>query len=276
MAWPTFIVIGGMKCGTTSLYEYLRLHPQVDMGLKKELNYFSKKIYEKKRSEWYRSGFNEDAIARGDVSPFYLKTHLDAGTPARIHSHIPQVKLICLLRDPVARFLSHYRHCLHRKRTQLDANAFVYQELERKGNVFLTGCYGMHLDLYLQYFDRSQFLLLRTEDLYSSRRRVLREVFDFIGVDKNFVCEGFNDLHHVSDRKSIAEGSLTSGGHPNSSVAASNCSGKLKVGGGFSERTAEAANNSTIRALEKAYAEQTAVLASRFSVTLAHYRDASN
>ena len=56
-ALPGFIVIGGMKCGTSSLFKYLNQHPQLFSSNYKEIRYFSHDEYYSKGEKWYRSQF---------------------------------------------------------------------------------------------------------------------------------------------------------------------------------------------------------------------------
>ena len=70
-ALPNLIVIGGLKCGTTSLHHYLNLHPQVAMSRPKELNFFVAELNWELGPEWYASHFDRDADLRGETSPHY-------------------------------------------------------------------------------------------------------------------------------------------------------------------------------------------------------------
>ena len=55
---PNLLIIGAMKCGTTSLHNYLNLHPEIYMQQEKELDYFIEKKNYKKGLNWYKSKFN--------------------------------------------------------------------------------------------------------------------------------------------------------------------------------------------------------------------------
>src|SRR3982751_2469864 len=70
-ALPTFAVIGGLKCGTTSLHHYLALHPEVAMSRPKELNFFIAELNWELGRDWYASHFDAAARARGESSPHY-------------------------------------------------------------------------------------------------------------------------------------------------------------------------------------------------------------
>lgn len=68
---PTFICIGAMKCGTSSLHQYLGAHPWVCMSSPKETNYFLARSNQS--LQWYRERFNEPEKVCGETSPNYSK-----------------------------------------------------------------------------------------------------------------------------------------------------------------------------------------------------------
>ena len=78
-ALPNLIVIGGLKCGTTSLHHYLNLHPQVAMSRPKELNFFVAELNWELGADWYASHFDRTAQVRGETSPHYTNLPRFAG-----------------------------------------------------------------------------------------------------------------------------------------------------------------------------------------------------
>lgn len=108
---PTFIVVGVMKAGTTSLAANLRAHPQVFMP-KKELHFFDKHFDE--GVPWYREQFKKGrGRVCGEKTPRYMtrKVFME-----RLHQTVPDAKIIVLLRDPVARVISQINHEIQRGR----------------------------------------------------------------------------------------------------------------------------------------------------------------
>src|SRR5207248_7418592 len=96
---PNFLVIGSMKAGTSSLYQYLRLHPQVFVPETQELNFFSDHNWHR-GVRWYEKQFagGRDAMAIGDNSPGYSLQPRHADAPRRAHSVVPEARLVCLIR----------------------------------------------------------------------------------------------------------------------------------------------------------------------------------
>jgi hypothetical protein len=114
--WPNFYIVGAPKCGTTSLYEYLKPHPQVFFPNIKEQNFFSTppppnaQLFDLRycgSSEEYQLLYQgaEKFDAIGDASPSYL---WDENACRRIHAACPKAKIIIILRDPAARAYSHF------------------------------------------------------------------------------------------------------------------------------------------------------------------------
>src|SRR5215211_1496876 len=107
---PNLIVIGGLKCGTTSLHHYLNLHPQVEMSRPKELNFFVAELNWPLGADWYASHFEASAPIRGESSPHYTNRPRFNGVAARMRSVLGEPGLIYMVRDPLDRMLSHYIH----------------------------------------------------------------------------------------------------------------------------------------------------------------------
>jgi hypothetical protein len=181
---PTFLVIGTMKGGTTSLYNYLRDHPQVFMSTTKELHYFVAEKNLSRGNGWYERNFRDagDAVAVGEASPDYTKYPIYQGVPQRIAETMPGVKLIYVLRDPVERIRSHYLHDVARGRERRPIGEVV------PGNVhyLAPSRYALQIDRYLEHFPREQLLVLTSEDLRTDRRATMRRVHEFIGVDADW------------------------------------------------------------------------------------------
>jgi len=189
---PTFVVIGAMKTGTSSLANYLRAHPHVFMTTPKEPGFFS--LRWERGLDWYESLFAGagQAVALGEASTNYTKAPALSGVPGRMASVVPDAKLVYVVRDPLHRIRSHYIHnCAHRgERRSIDAAV-------RANPDFLDfSRYAYQLGLFLEHFDRQQILIVSSEQLRHERDVVLRRIFEFIGVasdaDIQNIDEEFN------------------------------------------------------------------------------------
>ena len=110
-ALPNLIIIGGLKCGTTSLHHYLSLHPEIAMSRPKELNFFVAELNWPLGRDWYAAHFDPKAPVRGESSPHYTNSPAFAGVADRMRDILGEaVRLIYVVRDPIDRMLSHYLH----------------------------------------------------------------------------------------------------------------------------------------------------------------------
>jgi Sulfotransferase domain len=182
---PNFLVIGAMKGGTTSLYRYLREHPQIFMPSVKEPMFFSSNW--KRGLEWYErlfDGADTDTVAVGEASANYTKYPHIPGVPAHIAKVLPEVRLLYLIRHPVDRMISEYHHRI--------AKGWDHGEgsLEKALLANESYCdfsrYAMQIDQYLEYFHPNQLLVLKSEDLKTERMQTLRRVYEFLGVDSSW------------------------------------------------------------------------------------------
>src|SRR5947208_13622101 len=98
-ALPNLVVIGAQKCGTSGLHYYLSLHPEISMSKPKELNFFIAERNYPRGLDWYRAHFDPTAKVRGESSPNYTAYPLHVGVPERMHSIVPDAKLLYLVRD---------------------------------------------------------------------------------------------------------------------------------------------------------------------------------
>src|SRR4051812_36085465 len=97
---PNLIIIGAARAGTTSLYHYLRSHPEIWMSPEKELYFFVEDHNWKRGIEWYERHFPAGTPVRGEASTFYTHFPIRPGVPERIAALLPSAKLIYLVRDP--------------------------------------------------------------------------------------------------------------------------------------------------------------------------------
>ncbi len=193
---PNTIIIGAMKCGTTSLHDYLSYHPDINMSRRKETNFFVHHQNWSKGLGWYRSHFPEANTVVGESSPNYARYPVFPGVPERMHRVMPNAKLIMCVRDPIKRMVSHYVHSysLGRENRPLEV-AFR----QRENNPYLLcSSYYYQLEQYLRFYDPEQIKLVVLEDLHENPGEVLSEVFSFLDVDP-----GYHDDRFLSASKKM-------------------------------------------------------------------------
>ena len=185
---PQFLGIGPTKTATTWLFECLRQHPQVFLPAAKETQFFARRAYTDDLTE-YHTFFEEarDAKAVGEISPRYFAS---PDAPQRIKRHLPAVKLIITLRDPVERLESEYWHL--RRMSVGDAARDVPAQLEdalqtHADALIEPSLYAKHLKRWLEHFPQAQVHIIFGEDVRSQPESVIRSVYEYLGVDPSFV-----------------------------------------------------------------------------------------
>jgi hypothetical protein len=194
---PDFIIGGAPRCGTTWLYTLLDRHPQIHMAkpVKPEPKFFLvDHLYEKGIEHYVRTWFGDVPAGRiaGEKSTDYLESRAAA---ERIHRHLPGVKLVFILREPVSRAYSNYLWTrMNGLETESFARALDLEEARehalperlrftRPYSYFSRGLYADLLEPYVSRFPREQLLVLRFEDLIDTPGGVAARLHAFLGVE---------------------------------------------------------------------------------------------
>jgi hypothetical protein len=187
-ALPNLVVVGGLKCGTTSLHHYLNLHPEVEMSRPKELNFFVAELNWPLGPDWYASHFSGRASVRGESSPHYTNRPRFEGVAERMRSVVGDARIVYMVRDPIDRMLSHYLHNVgggYDDRTLADAFA------DPESAYVTRSRYFFQLEPYLEEFGPERIEIVGREELKRDRPATMRRVFAFLGVDPDFSSEQF-------------------------------------------------------------------------------------
>lgn len=177
MREPTFLFIGPDKSGSTWLHDILSGHPQCFVPRSKDLYFFDR--YYDRGLDWYCSQFRgapNSAVAIGEISHDYLFSR-DAAK--RIRRHLPRVKLLTCLRDPIDRTMSQY---LYMRRNGLTRKP-LRDALEEFPFLVTNSLYHRHLSVYFELFPESQIKILLFDDLKTSPRGFAADVFDTLDID---------------------------------------------------------------------------------------------
>lgn len=201
---PNFIIIGAAKAGTTALYWYLAEHPSVFMSTVKETNFFAYGVddaghllfgnpdlhrFPVKTLAEYEALFSEvgdHAMAVGEASPLYLECPQAA---ARMRAVIPEVRILCSIRHPVDRAYSDYQMYLRRRGRPFDASKELTASAawaQPDSHWMRIGRYHDQLRPYMDAFPRSQVHISLFDDLKRSAPALMRDVYQFVGVDPEF------------------------------------------------------------------------------------------
>jgi hypothetical protein len=200
-ALPNLIVIGAQKCGTSGLHYYLGLHPEISMSKPKELNFFIEERSWPRGLDWYRAHFDPAARVRGEASPNYTSYPHRQGVADRMHSVVPDAKLIYLVRDPLARIAAHWVHNYAKRRER----GTLEETLSHPNTSYVArSMYAMQLEQFLRFYPKEQVLVFQQSDLRNDRANTLRRTFEFLGVDHEFTHPRFEQERHQTARKTRA------------------------------------------------------------------------
>jgi Sulfotransferase domain len=228
---PSYLIIGAQRAGTTSLHRYLVQHPAVRTMLRTKGVHFFDTSYGRGMA-WYASRFPTRAygwyvrrrhrteLVTGEASPYYL---FHPHVPSRVAEHLPGVKLIVLLRDPVARAHSHFQHEtargfetlsfeeavdaepqrlaaeLERMRREPLYNSFAHQH----HSYLARGLYHDQLATWWSQFPREQFLVLSSERFFAEPDRTFAQVLDFLELPA-FTPPAY-ERHNAYDYRRLSE-----------------------------------------------------------------------
>lgn len=217
-ALPNLVVIGAMKCGTSALHRYLDRHPEIAMSEPKELNFFFDAGTRdraaasdegrhglpqrlgalagnwQRGTRWYARHFRAEATVRGESSPGYTSpAHRDVAQ--RMAAVIPAAKLIFLVRDPLDRAVSQYRH--HRKEG-METRSVQEALLDSNSQYIARGRYYERLSPFLRHYMHADIAVISREELLTERRKTMRSLFTFLGVDEGFWSSDLRRLWHSS------------------------------------------------------------------------------
>jgi hypothetical protein len=184
---PTFLIVGAMKSGTTSLLHYLGGHPDV-FALPFESRFFDRRL--DMGLAWYRAQFAPGAKARavGESTPDYM--YIPHVAPL-LASTLPGVRLIAILREPAERAYSQYWHNRARGHEPMTFEEAVAAEPERlagdgrgasRYSYVHRGMYVEQLQRLREHFSAEALKVVLFEDLRSDPTALVRDLLAFVGV----------------------------------------------------------------------------------------------
>lgn len=191
---PGFIIIGAMKCGTTSLFRHLGKHPEIGVSKDKETDFFLADTNLARGLGWYRAQFPIDARVLGEASPNYAKCSEFPGVAERIRRAAPDARLIYMVRDPVERFVSQYLHHVNAGETDLPPERILESAAGR--NYLDCSRYYLQLSEYLRFFPREQIMVVCLNELRDNPVALVRRTFRFLDVDPDVAVDGLGEVHN--------------------------------------------------------------------------------
>lgn len=203
MNLPTFLIVGAIKCGTTSLYEYLRQHPEVFMPRRKEPNFFAGASHGNRVTEAeYRALFARATQARaaGEASVAYL---YDPGSSQRIYEYLgPETRIVIMLRNPVDMMYALWGHMVRAGGEKLPfLEALEAEPARMQDDLFRStrigwlynyayadrARYAPQVERYLKRFGPDMVSISIFEEFFSDASHSFKGLCRFLGVADTFV-----------------------------------------------------------------------------------------
>ena len=179
--WPNFIIIGSAKSATTTLATVLSQHPEIQISASMEPKFFGRNY--RRGWEWYGQQFSggEHCRLRGEASTMYTSSYRSyQHTPQLIRHHLGIIPLIYLVRHPLRRIESHWRHW----RGRINDCPPFHQLLESKAlkqRVVEASLYHKQLMRYHRWFPAESIHCLTTEELNANPVESLNIILKFLG-----------------------------------------------------------------------------------------------
>ena len=183
--WPNFIIIGSAKSATTTLATVLSQHPEIQISASMEPKFFGRNY--RRGWEWYGQQFSggEHCRLRGEASTMYTSSYRSyQHTPQLIRHHLGIIPLIYLVRHPLRRIESHWRHW----RGRINDCPPFHQLLNSKAlkqRVVEGSLYHKQLMRYRQWFPAKSIHCLSTEELTAHPIKSLNAILKFLGQPAN-------------------------------------------------------------------------------------------
>jgi hypothetical protein len=207
---PDFLILGGQRCGSTSLYTMLGEHPQVMEASHKEVHFFDnnhlrgedfyRRVFPLRAHAAARERYLGNRVVTGEATTYYLA---HPAVPERVAALLPEARLIAILRDPVDRAHSHYQLSVRAGREPLSFEEALAAEPQRlagehqrlledpsyrgyahRYHSYRTrGHYLEQLEAWWEHFPPRQLLVLRSEDMFAEPAAVYRQAAAFLGLE---------------------------------------------------------------------------------------------
>lgn len=237
---PNLVVVGAPKCGTTSLYHYLKQHPEVYLPARKELHYFTRDQLVRDTAGpgdstvlqhlcADRAAYEAEFAAaagqpiRGDISPSYFDF---AEVAPAMRRELGEARIVVLLRDPIAKAFSQYMHLVRDGREPLPFYEALQAEAERTRRGWSMiwryaggSRYAPRLRHYLDAFGAERVRIYRFEDFIGDPQATLADLWRWLGIDSSVRPDTSRAFNASSRPRSRVVASLISKRSPLAALA---------------------------------------------------------
>jgi hypothetical protein len=190
---PNFIIIGSAKCGTSAVADQISGHPEIYIPPIKEVHFFDRvykasatKEDQRKHLQAYSAMYagGRNRKRRGDATVAYSMYPVISHVPRAIKETLGDVKLIYIVRDPLARIVSHFRHAV-RDGEDADFNDWITSRFAWDYSICRSD-YSLQMQLYEDVFGPDSVYVCFYEDFCSNREAFLSNLFCYLEVESSF------------------------------------------------------------------------------------------
>ena len=209
---PTFVIAGGQRCGTTSLYHLLDQHPDIYLArpVRPEPKFFLQPSTPPHDKTWYLDTWFQhtgSARARGEKSTSYLESPAAA---QRMKVLFPKLRAIFILRHPIERAWSNYWYTRAAGLETLGFDEAILHETERVAREAFPqlsthpfayagrGHYAALLAPYFEHFAPEELCIVLHDDLQRDPDKLAHRLFDFLGVNAEVGLPIASSRHNAS------------------------------------------------------------------------------
>lgn len=206
---PDFFIVGAAKSGTTSLYEYMKQHPKVFLPEQKEPHFFGEMKppgthHINNENDYYDlfRGAPVNAVV-GEASTSYLYSP-DAAS--RIKKFKPDSKIIIILRNPVDRAYSMYRHqvrdgfeTLSFEEGLVEEDKRIKEEWHYGYHYYSGGVYAWQVEEYYSLFGKENVKVYIFEEFKKTPNVILKDIFNFLNIENTVEIET-TQVHNISNK----------------------------------------------------------------------------
>lgn len=189
-----FAVIGGQKCGSTFIQSIIEEHPETSV-VRGEVPYFEDPDYNNQGLSKLESKLNQLDKQKliGIKRPNILTL---PEVPQRLSTHSPEIKLICILRNPIERIVSAYYHYLNFGHIPIQninmgleslLNGSLSISHPRSKELIDFGFYNKGITNYFEFFNKENIKVFIYDDLRKDKMRVIQESYHFLGLDSDYI-----------------------------------------------------------------------------------------
>lgn len=199
-----FLVIGAQKCGTTTVHADLNAHPSICTA-DKEASILLSGSPAKVRALYQKAFARSDGATCGEVTTTYTMLPLHSEITGLARTCAPDAKIIYIVREPLARIISHHHHVYAEGIVGPDIDEVVLSYPPLLDNTR----YATQISPWIESFGSSRVKIIRFETYMADRSRGSKELYEWLGLPAIDV-PGLDVSHNVAETKHVARGAWRS------------------------------------------------------------------